>query len=184
MYNVDIDMIKFRNNILIILFFGLLFCAAPGYAARLELTSPAFVEQGDIPKEYTCHGGDANPPLEIKNIPAKTQSLALTIHDPDTKQGTWVHWVVYNIPPKTTEILKNTNPGYQALNDFGRYTYGGPCPPDEKPHHYVFRLYALDAILEINEGMTMKDLEKVMGGHILEKSELIGIYRKPIWQQE
>jgi Raf kinase inhibitor-like YbhB/YbcL family protein len=148
---------------------------------KFQLSSPAFEANADIPKDYTCNGGDINPPLQMQNIPAKTKSMALTMHDPDAPQGVWVHWVLYNIPPDKIEIPKNSIPGYQSLNDFGRYAYGGPCPPDEKPHHYVFRAYALDAILEINEGMTMKDLEKLMAGHIIAKDELIGVYRKPIW---
>ena len=117
----------------------------------------------------------------MKNVPAKAQSLALTVHDPDAPEGTWVHWVVYNIPPKKALLAENSTPAYQALNDFGKYNYGGPCPADEKLHHYVFRPYALNTILPINEGMTMKDLEKAMGMHVIAKSELVGTYRKPIW---
>ena len=146
-----------------------------------ELVSPAFAAGEEIPAKYTCQGGDSNPPLEMKNLPPKTQSLALTVHDPDAPEGVWVHWVVYNIAPQKTIVAENSVPGYQALNDFGRYNYGGPCPQDEKLHRYLFRAYALNSILEINEGMTMKDLEKAMGGHTIAKSELTGTYRKPIW---
>jgi Raf kinase inhibitor-like YbhB/YbcL family protein len=148
---------------------------------KFELISSAFKHDEDIPEKYTCRGGDINPPVEFKNIPAKTKTLALTVHDPDAPEGTWVHWVVYNIPPTKGEVAENSTPGYQALNDFGKYNYSGPCPSDEKQHHYVFRAYAVDTILLINEGMTMKDLEKAMSGHVVAKSELIGLYRKPIW---
>lgn len=150
-------------------------------AGKFELTSPAFKNGEDIPQKYTCQGGDINPPLEMNNLPPKTKSLAITMHDPDAPEGVWVHWVVYNIPPARTAIAENTVPGYQAFNDFGKYNYGGPCPSDEKPHHYVFRAYALNDILIFNEGGTMKDLEKAMGGHIIAKFELTGVYRKPIW---
>ena len=150
-------------------------------ADKFELFSSAFKQGEDIPSKYSCEGGDINPPLEMKNIPSKTQSLALTIHDPDAPEGTWVHWVVYNIPPSKTVIEENSIPGYQSLNDFGKYNYGGPCPSNEKAHHYIFRAYALNTILDIDEGMTMKDLERAMNGHVVAKSELVGIYRKPVW---
>ena len=176
-----------RTNLIILCVLG--WGAVPGVyaqdqkapAANFELVSAAFARDADIPQKFTCQGSDINPPLEIKIPPRKTTTLALTVHDPDAPEGVWVHWVVYNIPPEKTVIAENSVPGYQALNDFGKFNYGGPCPPDEKPHHYVFRAYALDDILLINEGMTMKDLEKAMNGHVLAKSELTGIYRKPIW---
>ncbi len=97
-----------------------------------QLTSTAFKNNADIPKKYTCDGGDINPPLTFKNVPVKAQSLALTVSDPDAPEGTWSHWVIYNIPPNTGEIIENTNPGTEGLSDFGKYTYGGPCPPDEQ----------------------------------------------------
>ena len=155
--------------------------AHAGDQPKFELVSPAFKQNEDIPQKFTCQGGDINPGLEMNNVPAKAKSLALTVHDPDAPEGTWVHWVVYNISPSKNVIAENSVPGYQALNDFGKYNYGGPCPPDEKIHHYVFRAYAVDTILLINEGMTMKDLEKAMSGHVIAKSELTGVYRKPIW---
>ena len=142
------------------------------------MTSTAFENNGDIPKKYTCHEGDINPPLAFKNIPAKTKSIALTMADPDAPEGTWSHWVVYNISPKQTEINENTNPGTEGLNDFGRYSYGGPCPQNEKPHHYTFHAYALNVILNINVGPTLTEVEKDLRGHIIAKSELIGVYQK------
>lgn len=155
--------------------------AAAEKPAKFGLSSPAFKHNEDITDKYTCKGGDINPPLRFENVPAKTKTLALTMHDPDAPEGTWVHWVVYNIPPEQDKIAENAVLPYQALNDFGRYNYGGPCPSDDKPHHYVFRAYAVDTILMVNEGMTMKDLEKAMGGHVIAKAELVGVYRKPIW---
>ena len=142
-----------------------------------QLTSPAFEANADIPKEYTCDGRDINPPLTFKNVPGNAKSLALTVSDPDAPRGTWSHWVIYNIPPNITGIVENTNPGTEGLSDFGKYTYGGPCPPDKRPHHYIFRLYALDAILSIN-GPTLNEIEKALQGHIIAKAELTGIYQK------
>ena len=150
--------------------------------SKFAVVSPAFTDNGEFPVKFTCHGSDINPPLEFKNIPLKTKSIALTVHDPDAPEGVWVHWVVYNIKPDTKSIPENTVPGRELFNDFGRYHYGGPCPPDEKEHHYIFRVYALDRVMDnINEGATMKDLEKNVRGRILAQAKLTGVYRKPVW---
>ncbi len=167
---------------LIITFMGflispLLVLADPG-SNDLRLTSTAFEDNGGIPKKYTCNGEDINPPLTIKNVPAQAKSLALTVSDPDAPGGRWSHWVLYNILPNTTEIIENTNPGTGGLNDFGKYTYGGPCPPGGKLHHYIFRLYALDTVLNINGEPTLKEVEKAIQRYIIAKAELIGIYQK------
>ncbi len=158
-------------------------CAASQAAdeQKFQLVSPELKSDQEIPSKYTCFGGDINPPLEFQNVPPETKSLALTIHSPDAPEGTWVHWVVYNIAPTKTLIAENSVPGYQAFNDSGKYNYFGPCPADEKDHTFVFRGFALKTILEIDEGMTMKDLEKVMRSQILAKSEWTASYRKPIW---
>ena len=148
---------------------------APG---DLQLTSSAFNNNTDIPKKFTCDGGDINPALAIKNVPPKTKSLALTVSDPDAPEGVWSHWVIYNIPPNTDEIIENSNPGTEGLSDFGKYTFGGPCPSDDKLHHYIFRLYALDTILNINEGPSLNEVERAVNGHILTKTELVGTYQK------
>ncbi len=145
------------------------------------LTSVVFSQSQEIPAKYTCQGGDVNPPLVLSNIPKKTKSFALTVHSPDAPEGTWVHWVVYNIPPDKNEIAENTIPGEQSLNDFGKYNYSGPCPTDEKTHTFIFQAYALDDVLVIDEGMTMVDLERAMAKHILAQSQLTGNYRKPVW---
>lgn len=144
----------------------------------MTITTPAFENNQDIPAQYTCAGADINPPLTIKDIPLKTQSLALYIHDPDASVGEWSHWVVYNIKPETQNIAENSIPGTELFNDFGKYHYGGPCPPTGKPHHYWFEVYALDRKLEIIEGGTIKDLQQAMKGHILAKSTLVGMYTK------
>ncbi len=168
---------------LAILFIGFLISPLLVWADQgsndFQLTSTAFKANADIPKKYTCNGGDINPPLAIKNIPAGSKSLALTVSDPDAPEGTWSHWIIYNISPNTAEIIENTNPGTEGISDFGKYTYGGPCPPDKKPHHYIFRLYALNTILNINEGPSLSEVEKALRGHIIAKTELIGTYQKP-----
>ena len=148
---------------------------------QFELVSPAFTDNSEIPPKFTCHGSDINPPLEFKNVPHKTKSFALSIHDPDAPEGVWVHWVVYNIKPATRTIAENTVPGHELFNDFGKYHYRGPCPVDEKEHHYIIRAYALDQIMIIDEGSTMKEMEQALRGHILAQAKLTGVYRKPVW---
>ena len=142
----------------------------------MKVSSPSFGHNQMIPKEYTCQGADVSPPLAIEEIPAGAKSLALIIDDPDAPFGAWVHWVVFNIPV-TKEIRENTIPGKQGRNDFGRNDYGGPCPPSGT-HRYFHKICALDTILELKEGITKKVLERAMAGHILEKAELIGLYKK------
>ena len=155
----------------------LLVWANPG-PNDLQLTSPVFEANAAIPKKYTCDGADINPSLTFKNVPRDAKSLALTVSDPDALKGTWSHWVIYNIPPNTAEVLENTNPGIEGLSDFGKHTYAGPCPPDKRLHHYIFRLYALNTVFNINEGPTLNEVEKALRGHIIAKIELIGTYQK------
>jgi hypothetical protein len=155
----------------------LLVWADPG-SNDFQLTSSDFKNNTSIPKKYTCDGKDVNPSLAIKNVPVQAKSLALTVTDPNALEGTWSHWLIYNIAPNTEEIIENTNPGTEGLSDFGKYTYGGPCPPDDKLHHYIFRVYALNAILNINEGPSISEVEKALQGHVLAQTELIGTYRK------
>ena len=158
-----------------------LFVWADSKSGDFQLTSTAFEDNAVIPKKYTCNGGDINPPLAFKNVPAKTKSLALLVSDPDAPEGTWSHWVVYNMPPNTGEILENTNPGTEGLNDFGKYAYGGPCPPDEKLHHYIFQAFALNNILYINEGPSISEVEKAIKGHVIANAKLIGTFQKAVF---
>lgn len=152
-------------------------------AANMKLTSPAFGHNGKIPPEYTCDGADVSPELHISNVPKNAKSLALIIDDPDVPKnirlsGLWVHWVVWNIPPDTKTIQKGNEPeGIGGNSDFKRTGYGGPCPPDRE-HRYFFKLYALDTELDLAEGSNKKELENVMEGHIIEKTELIGLYNR------
>ncbi|HEX2769676.1 MAG TPA: YbhB/YbcL family Raf kinase inhibitor-like protein [Geobacteraceae bacterium] len=146
---------------------------------ELKITSPAFVTNGYIPARFTCDGTDINPPLEIARVPAEAKSLALIVDDPDAPVGMWVHWVVWNIDPSTREIAEDTVPheATQGKNDWKRNGYGAPCPPSGV-HRYFFKLYALDTKLNLGAGTTKRDLEKAMEGHILAKSELIGLYKR------
>ncbi len=154
-------------------------------ALTMELASPAFAERSAIPVKYTCDGEDLSPPLQWRNVPQGTKSLALIGDDPDAPGRTFVHWVVYNIPP-TAEGLPEGVPAAEALsdgarqgtNDFRRIGYGGPCPPAGKSHRYVFKLYALDVELSLPPGATAQDLVKAMEGHILAEGRLIGMYQR------
>ncbi|MEK6808823.1 MAG: YbhB/YbcL family Raf kinase inhibitor-like protein [Nanoarchaeota archaeon] len=144
----------------------------------MKLSSSAFVDKGSIPKEFTCDDEDLSPPLVISDVPKNAKSLALIMDDPDAPIGTFVHWVVWNIPPETREIKKGGElEGIQGRTDFGRNGYGGPCPPSGT-HRYFFKLYALDTILNLKQGSTKKDLENTMNKHIIEDTQLIGNYRR------
>ncbi len=153
--------------------------AEDGTMNKLQFTSRAFPDNGMIPSEYTCDGADGNPPLTIRNVPANSRSLALIVDDPDAPRGTWVHWVLWNIGPGTTEIPSKSVPGgaLQGTNDFGKQGYGGPCPPSGT-HRYFFKLYALDISPALKSGSTKARLEEAMKGHIIEKAELLGLYRR------
>ena len=142
----------------------------------MKLTSPEFQHNKSIPKKFTCQGEDTSPTLIIEEIPDGTKSLALIVDDPDAPMGTWVHWVVYDIPV-ISRIEENTIPGKQGMNNFGRKDYGGPCPPSGT-HRYFFKIYALDKEPNLQEGVRKSALEKAMEGHILDKAELIGLYKK------
>lgn len=147
----------------------------------LQISSSAFSGNQTIPGKFTCDGPDVSPQLGWKDAPAGTKSFALIMDDPDAPAGTWVHWVVYNIPAGTKELTEGvakqeqlTDGGLQGRNDFRKIGYGGPCPPPGKPHRYYFKLYALDTKLELNAGSSKADVESAMKGHVLAEAELIG----------
>lgn len=142
----------------------------------MKLTSSEFENDKWIPKKFTCEGDDINPTLIIEDIPVRTKSLALIVDDPDAPMGTWVHWVVYDIPA-VPRIEEDSVPGKQGINDFDRKDYGGPCPPSGT-HRYFFKIYALDKQLALGGMVDKKALEKAMQGHIVDKAELIGLYKK------
>lgn len=142
----------------------------------MKIKSPTFKPNEMIPSKYTCDAQDINPPLTIENIPDAAKELVLIVDDPDAPAKTWVHWVVYNMPVQS-EIKENSIPGTQGLNDFGKINYGGPCPPSGR-HRYVFKAYALDTKLRLDEGMTKEQVEEAMQGHLLDQAELVGVYQK------
>jgi Raf kinase inhibitor-like YbhB/YbcL family protein len=144
---------------------------------QLQLSSPEYEDGALIPVRFTCDGNDINPTLRIANTPAGAKSLALVLEDPDAPRGTWVHWIVYNIPV-TMWIDENSIPGTQGTNDYGVQQYRGPCPPSGTPHRYVFTLYALDTELDLGAGGEKAALEMAMQGHILDTAELSGIYSR------
>ena len=142
----------------------------------MTISSPVFEPKGQIPPKYTCEGVDVSPPLNIENIPTAAKSLALIMDDPDSPHGVFDHWITWNIPIEKA-IKENTVPGIQGKNGFGRNAYGGPCP-GSGTHRYVFKLYALDTLLELKAGSDKKALEDAMKGHILATAELTGMYKK------
>jgi Raf kinase inhibitor-like YbhB/YbcL family protein len=149
----------------------------------IRLTSSAFSEGGLIPKQYTCDGADKSPPLEWAGVPASARALALICEDPDAPVGTFSHWVIHDLPPETTKldeaVSSESGPlaGHQGKNDFGRVGYGGPCPPSGT-HRYFFRLYALDALLNLGSAASRATVLKAIQGHILAEGRLIGKYSR------
>lgn len=150
----------------------------------MSLQSSSFAQGQPIPQKYTCDGDDASPQLQWSNAPQGTKSFALITDDPDAPAGTWVHWVIFNIPADkhelTAGIAKTAAPsaGEQGLNDFKKVGYGGPCPPPGTPHRYFFKLYALDTQLPAKQRATKKDVEAAMQGHALATAELMGTYQR------
>ena len=139
----------------------------------LKITSAAFKENGAIPVKYSCDGVNVSPPLDIEHIPEEAKSLAVIVDDPDAPAGTWVHWVMWNIPI-THHIKENEAHGMQGTNDYSKNIYCGPCPPGGT-HRYFFKVYALDNTLDLPDSATKNHLENAMGGHILAFGELIGL---------
>ena len=146
---------------------------------NLKLTSSAFSDGGEIPRECGYKNGNQEPPLIVSGKPKGTESVALIMDDPDAMAAVgkvWVHWVVWNITPdqETGDIITDIT-AVEGMTDFGEVGYGGPAPPDKR-HTYVFKLYALDSILDLPEGSTKSELEKAMEGHIIEQTTLTGTY--------
>jgi Raf kinase inhibitor-like YbhB/YbcL family protein len=150
-----------------------------------QVTSSAFAEGQSIPKKHTCDDKDVSPPLKWSGAPVLTQSFALIADDPDAPVGTWVHWVLYDVPAATSELAEGVDRSQQlpsgarqGINDFHRVGYGGPCPPPGKPHRYFFKLYALDQVPGLKAGATKKELLKAMEGHVLAEAQLMGTYQR------
>ncbi len=152
--------------------------------SKFVLTSPAFSEGEKIPKKYGCNGADISPPLVWRDTPPETKSFTLLLEDPDAPMGTWIHWVIFNIPADAHDLKEHmptdkTLPdgAVQGRNDFRNIGYGGPCPPGGT-HRYFFKLYALDTGLKLGAGSTKPEVMKAMQGHIIGEADLMGRYSR------
>ena len=145
----------------------------------MKLVSSAFENQQVIPDAYTCQGAKVNPPLQFLEVPDLAKSLVLLVDDPDAPLGTWVHWVVFNMEPRTLGIEENKKPssGIEGMTSFGNTHYGAPCPPSGT-HRYFFKLYALDTRLKLTQSADKEAVEEAMQGHVLDQAELVGLYSK------
>jgi Raf kinase inhibitor-like YbhB/YbcL family protein len=162
---------------------GALVAKEPG--GRLKLKAEVFPWGGTIPVQFTCDGANISPALAWNQPPAGTKSFALIVDDPDAPAGTWVHWVVYNLPASSRSLPEGVPQGEsiagggdQGLNDFPHTGYGGPCPPPGKSHRYFFRLYALDTSLNLRAPVRRKDLDAAMQGHIIAQAEWMGRFKR------
>jgi hypothetical protein len=150
-----------------------------------ELRSSSFIDNGMIAKKYTCDGSDISVALSWTGVPEGTESLALIVDDPDAPSGTWVHWVLYDLPGDTQQLPEAIPPGKvldngakQGVNDFHKVGYGGPCPPHGPAHRYIFTLYALDRVIGLQPGSAKQQLIRAMKGHILAQAQLTGVYKR------
>jgi Raf kinase inhibitor-like YbhB/YbcL family protein len=151
----------------------------------MKLTSETFQPGQPIPVECTCDGEDRSPGLAWSEIPVATRSFALVCDDPDAPRGTWVHWVLFNLPADAVELAPGVprepelpSGARQGVNDSGDIGYGGPCPPPGKPHRYFFRLYSLDSSLNLPPGVTRAVLDRAMADHILAEASIMGTYQR------
>jgi hypothetical protein len=152
----------------------------------MKLTSSAFEDHGSIPRKYTCEGADVSPPLTIEGVPSDARSLALIVEDPDAPDPaapkmTWVHWVMYDLPPATSSLPEGVSAAAlharDGVNDWKRTGYGGPCPPIGN-HRYFFRLYALDRLLGDLQRPAATELRRAFAGHVVAEAGLMGTYQK------
>lgn len=151
---------------------------------EIKITSSAFSEGGMIPAKYTCDGEDISPPLKWEAVPEGTVSIALICDDPDAPMGTWVHWILYNLPPDTKQLSEKfpddetlPNQARQGITDFGKTGYGGPCPPGGT-HRYYFKIYALDTKIDIVKIADKASVVQSMQGHIIGEGTLMGRYKR------
>jgi hypothetical protein len=156
-----------------------------GVTMKIQLHSTAFAEGQPIPERYAYDKEDLSPDLQWSKVPSASKSLVLICDDPDAPVGTWVHWVLYDLPPSSNGIPEDMpkaqaldNGAKQGVNDYKQIGYGGPCPPPGKPHRYFFRLYALDLKPDLKPGLTKNDLLKAMEGHVMAEGQLMGTYQR------
>lgn len=149
------------------------------------LSSPSFAAGGEIPQPHSCTGADQSPALSWQEAPPGTKCFALLVDDPDAPAGTWVHWVLYDLPGDATQLPQAVpttetlaSGARQGMNDFRKVGYSGPCPPPGKPHRYLFKLYALDAPTKLEPRATKGDVMRAIEGHVLAHAELMGTYKR------
>lgn len=157
---------------------------SPDRKSEIQLTSSAFKEGQPIPRQYTCDGVNVSPPLEWTGVPKTAKTIAIIADDPDAPAGTWVHWVLYNLPAENIGLVENLPAsenlqagGFQGKNDFEKIGYGGPCPPSGT-HRYFFKVYAVDSELPLKAGATKTEVEKALEGHVVAQGQLMGKYSK------
>ena len=144
----------------------------------LKITSSAFEHNSKIPSKYTCDGDDINPPLQISGVDENAKSLVLIMDDPDASVGNWDHWIVFNLNPDLTKIKEGVEPdGIKGINSWGKTGYGGSCPGSGE-HRYFFKFYSLDIKLDLKEGSSKDKILKSMEEHILQQTELVGLYER------
>ncbi len=174
------------------LVFGSFLCAVAACAAgeikapsTLKVSAVAFSEGAAIPARFTCKGPDISPALGWRDLPGGTKSIALICDDPDAPMGTWVHWVLYNLPASVSGLPENvpatsatTSGALQGTNSWGNIGYGGPCPPPGKPHRYFFKVYALNEMLPLKAGATKDQVFAQMKGHVLAQGQMMGTFRR------
>ena len=155
----------------------------PAQSATFSISSQSFPNAGEIPKEFSCDGPDVSPQLSWTEPPAATTTFALLVDDPDAPAGNWNHWSIWNIPASTRSLSEGVGKSrqlpdgsQQGMNDFKKVGYNGPCPPANKPHHYHFKLYALDTKVSLHGDAGKPELEGAMKGHILAQAEWIGTF--------
>ncbi len=145
----------------------------------LHVSSSAFSEGQPIPEKYTCDGQNVSPPLEWSGTPANTKSIAIMCEDPDAPSGTFVHWILYDLPGKANKLAEGSNgDGKEGMNGFDKKGYGGPCPPPGKPHHYFFRVYALDVESLAKAPASKEDMAAAVKGHVLAEGQVMGTYKR------
>jgi len=156
-----------------------------GFIVSFAVKSEGFSNGGEIPRKYACTGENVSPALGWTETPANAHALALIADDHDAPGGTWTHWILWNLPAHATSLPEGTptsetldNGARQGRNDFGRIGYGGPCPPPGKPHRYFFRLYALDAALDLKAGASRNELDSAMKAHIVAQAEWMGLFKR------
>jgi Raf kinase inhibitor-like YbhB/YbcL family protein len=144
--------------------------------SKFQIKSPILGNESTIPPQFTCSGANQSPPLSWSAVPTGTKSLVLLMEDPDAPDGIFVHWIVYDISPNSGGFNAGAHEGKAGVNSAGQANYQGPCPPPGKPHHYHFKLYALDTDLNLKENPDAQTMQNAMQGHVKESTELVGIF--------